>query len=371
MAITSDGWWSESANERCSPSRTTVTIDLDLVNTAPGSQLARIRRDRSRAWTLLAAAVLLLASAAALGIALPTMLPFVALAALPFAGILLALARRAFRRAHIRARGAPADLRLLVASQVAFHGALTPDEAQRFLEEIEIFLTEKRITGVGTPVDDACRVLVAASAVIPTFGLPGWEWENVNEVLVYPGAFTAEWRGRGNSQLASGVVGDQELRRTMVLSKPDLVDGFRRARDGHNVGIHEFAHLVDWMDGQVDGVPRRLLEPSAAHGWAELVRREMLAIAQKRSMLSDYAGTQPSEFFAVASETFFERPEELSARHPEVYAVLERIYRQSMHVLTFSKVQSLLSRPRFRRNEACPCGSGLKYKRCCLVAGRG
>ena len=320
---------------------------------------------------LVLAAALLLALATTLSLAFPPITAFAALAAIPFAYVLLALARRYCRRARIRARGAPAELRALVANLVGFHGALAPDEAQRFLEEVEIFLVEKRITGIGTPVDDACRVLVAASAVIPTFGLPSWEWENVNEVLVYPGAFATDWRGRGDGQHAVGVVGDQELRRTMVLSKPHLVEGFRRARDGQNVGIHEFAHLVDWMDGQVDGVPRRLLEPAAAHGWAELVRREMQAIAQKRSMLSDYAGTQPSEFFAVASETFFEKPAELREKHPEVYAVLERIYRQSTHALTFSKISSLFSRPRFRRNEPCPCGSGLKYKRCCLAGGSG
>ncbi|MFO1011642.1 MAG: zinc-dependent peptidase [Planctomycetota bacterium] len=329
----------------------------------------RIRRDRRRAWSLGAAILALLAVATAASIAFPELAPFAALAALPFAWILFALARRYARRARIRARGAPAELRAIVAGNIAFYGALEPGEAQRFLEELEIFVVEKRITGVGTTVDDTCRVLVAASAVIPVFGLPGWEWENVNEVLVYPDAFTTDWRGRGDGARASGVVGDQELRRTMILAKSHLIDGFRRARDGHNVGVHEFAHLVDWMDGSVDGVPKKLLGSTAAHGWAELVRKEMQAIAERRSSLRAYAGTNPAEFFAVASESFFEDPVRLREKHPELYAVLERIYRQSTHTLTFAKIQSVLSRSRFRRNEACPCGSGAKYKRCCRAGG--
>jgi MtfA peptidase len=332
----------------------------------PSARAERIRRERRKVWKLAGCGAVLVAVLGSACVLAPDLAPVFGIAAAAGLYLLLRMARRAWRRASIRARDSTPSIRAALERTVAFYGALEGDAARRFREEIEIFLAEKRILGVGTAVDEATRVLVAASAVIPVFGLPGWEWDDIHEVLLYPSAFAPGWRGerRGPAHTV-GIVGDQELRRTMILTKPYLELAFARSRDGQHSGIHEFAHLIDWADGTIDGVPSVLLRRTEALAWVEVIRKEMLRIRAHHSLLDRYALESPAEFFAVASECFFERPAELREQHRELYDLLTAIYRQSADVLTLSKLRSELARHRTSRNDPCPCGSGKKLKRCC------
>ena len=109
------------------------------------------------------------------------------------------LTRKGRRRAALREQPFPAAWEAILQHEVPFFQALDESEKNRFREEIHIFLKEKRITGIKTSVDDTVRVLVAASAIIPIFGFPGWEWEHISEVLLYPTTF--------NDNTKSGVWG--------------------------------------------------------------------------------------------------------------------------------------------------------------------
>ena len=276
--------------------------------------------------------------------------------------------RRIRRRRAILRGPFPAEWEAALQRDVVFYRVLAADEQRRFRQYVQVFLGEKRVTGVGTRLDATTRVLVAASAIIPIFGFPDWEWDQISEVLVYPNRFDSEFQfgdKRGHDIL--GMVGTGSLNRLMILAKPDLLNGFRNATDKRNVGIHEFAHLVDKSDGSIDGVPHVGLDRQAVGPWVELVRRKMAEIEDRDSDIRRYALTNESEFFAVASEYFFARPGVMQRKHPELYEALERVFSQNLRARTDAWRQDLRrERPTFGRNSPCPCGSGKKFKKCCL-----
>jgi hypothetical protein len=193
---------------------------------------------------------------------------------------------------------------------------------------VAVFLDETPITAVGCKLDETCRVLVAASAVIPILGLDAWEYRMLREVLIRRGEFEARQHPSDDAHPLLGMVGGKgsAFTGTLVLSRPDLIGGFD-APDKFNVGIHEFAHLVDLADGSMDGVPGSL-SPQETRRWLELVREEMAAGGAGWSDIPEYAFTNEAEFFAVVTEYFFEAPQELAAEHPALYEMLRRIYRQ-------------------------------------------
>jgi hypothetical protein len=96
------------------------------------------------------------------------------------------------------------------------------------------------------------------------------------------------------------------------------------------VRIHEFAHLVDKSDGVIDGIPSVGLGRDAVRPWVELMRKEMERIRAGRSGIDPYALKSEAEFFAVVSEYFFEHPAKLRDDHPELYAMLAKIFRQDL-----------------------------------------
>jgi Mlc titration factor MtfA (ptsG expression regulator) len=298
-----------------------------------------------------------------------TLLPVAALGAL---GLYLVMTRRLQRRRAILSRPFPGQWEEILQREVVFFRALEPADQVRFRRQLQVFLGEKSITGIGTRVDTATRVLAGASAIIPIFGFPEWEWDQINEVLIYPSRFdedfsfdTGKVKGQGRSIL--GMVGTGGMNRLMILAKPDLLAGFRNPGDKKNVGLHEFAHLLDKSDGQVDGLPGVGLDRRSIGPWLELVRRKMAEIERGESDIDPYALIHEAEFFAVATEYFFERPGVMQKKHPELYTMLERVFRQKLS----ARVQALTAArkrggPRFGRNSPCPCGSGKKYKKCCL-----
>lgn len=247
-------------------------------------------------------------------------------------------------------------------SHVFFFRALDEKQRSRFRNLVKIFLDEVPITGIRTDVDEVTRTLVAASAVIPIFGFDDWEYSGLGEVLIYPNAFGADYRtDDGVMRNTLGMVGVGHLSGVMILSKPALIAGFTNPEDKRNVGIHEFAHLVDKADGSVDGIPagipRETVEP-----WIRWVGEELRGDAKRRRHINDYAYTNEAEYFAVLSEYFFEAPDRLEKKNPEIYCMLKSMYHQNTKsFLTSSRRRG----KRIGRNSPCPCGSGQKFKRCC------
>ena len=180
--------------------------------------------------------------------------------------------RRIRRRRAILRKPFPREWEAVLQRDVVFFRVLDGSDQQRFRRQLQVFLGEKRITGFKVQLDATTRVLAATSAIIPIFGFPDWEWDQINEVLIYPTRFDGKFEfGDTRAHNTLGMVGTGSLNRLRILSKPDLINGFRNPTDKRNVGVHEFAHLVDKTDGVIDGVPEVGLNRQAIGPWIDLV----------------------------------------------------------------------------------------------------
>jgi len=253
------------------------------------------------------------------------------------------------------------DWRAILTKKVAYYNNLTSDEKRRFEFKIQEFLNNVRITGISTTINDTDRLLVAASAIIPIFAFADWQYVNLREVLIYPNQFNQDFQTDGNeSRNILGMVGTGYMNGKMILSKRALRHGFENESDKKNTAIHEFVHLIDKADGNIDGIPSNLLEKQYTIPWIDLIKNKIDEIYEGQSDINPYGATNKSEFFAVISEYFFERPKLLKSKHPKLYELLERIFAQQMTDKVSKKKQRDIG-----RNDPCPCGSGQKFKRCC------
>jgi Mlc titration factor MtfA (ptsG expression regulator) len=273
------------------------------------------------------------------------------------------------RRKKVMAQEFPAEWRNILTDRVGFYHTLkTEEDKARFEKMIQLFLSEKRITGIDTAVDDLTKVLVAASAIIPIFGFRDWEYRNLGEVLVFPGSikrYEDEKGGMVSEML--GRVNPFQNDHYVTLSKPALEQGFNDMAERNNVGIHEFAHLLDQADGEIDGTPKAYLPEELVRPWQELMYRKIRIIEKGESDIRPYGATNEAEFFAVVTEYFFEKPGKLAERHPRLYELLTKVFQQNPRHRFRLNFRELLNPygKRVSRNEPCPCGSGKKYKKCC------
>ena len=278
---------------------------------------------RVRLWALVFAGLTLLVSALIALVVIGTGRPAAStlvLALAPAFGVYAWWTGKIRRRHAILREPFPREWEAVLRRDVVFFRALDPPAQHQFRCQLQVFLGEKQITGIKVQLDTTTRVLAAASAIIPIFGFPDWEWHQINEVLVYPTRFDDEFTlGDVRDHNILGMVGTGSLNRLMILSKPDLVDGFRNATDKRNVGVHEFAHLVDKTDGVIDGIPGVGLDRQAVGPWIDLVRRKMAEIEEGRSDIDRYALTNEAEFFAVTAEYFFERPGVMQRKAPGAF----------------------------------------------------
>lgn len=253
-----------------------------------------------------------------------------------------------------------AEDRKILVEHVGFYVALSDADKQRFEEELTIFLKRTRITGIDVSIDETDKLLVAASAIIPVFAFPEWRYNSITEVLIYPNSFNHNFETSGEERQILGMVGTGAMNGTMILSRQALHHGFQNAKDKQNTAIHEFVHLVDSADGAIDGVPESLLGKQYVLPWINLISEEIKKIKAGKSDINPYGATNRAEFFAVVSEYFFEQPELLQSKHPELYAMLERIFRQKLNLKKL-----VATKYRIGRNDPCPCRSGKKFKHCC------
>lgn len=212
---------------------------------------------------------------------------------------------------------------------VLYYAGLEQADKQLFEKRIRLFISTKIIKGVDVEIDDNILLMVAASAVIPTFAFPEYNYPNVHTVLIYPNSFDEKFqtqRYNGHREIISGMVYSGFQNGTVILSKPDLIAAF----DGHphkeNVGIHEFVHLLDKDDGDIDGIPALLMQHAYIGPWLLEIKNEIKKIESGKSDVNPYALTSNAEFLAVVSEYFFDNPEKFQRRHPELYGFLSNIF---------------------------------------------
>lgn len=215
---------------------------------------------------------------------------------------------------------------------VEFYQALNSEEKDRFIKRVKTFLEEVYINGINTEVTELDKLLVASSAVIPVFNFPSFHYHNLDTVLIYPSTFNQELEFGENAKdkRIGGMVGTGRYENQMILSQKALRAGFDKHNKEQNTGIHEFVHLIDKMDGETDGVPQILMKHSYTIPWLKIIHKEMRRINHNDSDIRDYGATSETEFLAVASEYFFNKPEAFQKKHPQLYQLMSKFFRQTI-----------------------------------------
>lgn len=255
------------------------------------------------------------------------------------------------------------EWRTFLKEKVQFYRSLQEREQTIFEERVLQFLNTTEITGIQTEVLDEDCLLIGASAIIPIFAFPNWEYFNLKEVLLYPAHFDFEHNigQRVEDAAILGMVGYGYMEGKMILSRKALHLGYENEEDKRNTAIHEFVHLIDKADGSIDGIPERLVHRENVIPWIHLIDAKIKEILAGGSDINTYGAKNRAEFLAVISEYFFERPKLLERNHPELYQILEEIFAQEMtdrHLV--DKIRPV------RHFEPCPCGSGKKFRDCCM-----
>lgn len=239
------------------------------------------------------------------------------------------------RLARIQRQAFPDSWLQIVQRRLPFFHRM-PGKLQRQLQDsIKVFVNDKNFVGcAGQEIDDEIRVTIAAQACLLLLNRGTDHYQHLQSILVYPSTFVARREVRNELGLVSDdhavLLGESWNQGKVILAWDSVEKGVRNLNDGHNVVLHEFAHQLDHESGASNGAP--VLKTSGQYrSWAYVFSREFEelqqdAMAGKKSLLDHYGATNPAEFFAVATETFFERPEQLRHGHEELFAELKSFY---------------------------------------------
>jgi len=239
------------------------------------------------------------------------------------------------RRPTLSADPIPDHWREIVSRRVPVAGRLTDAERVKLLRLVQVFLREKIIEGCdGLDVTEEMKVMIAAQACVLLLHLDAGCYPGLRTVLVYPGTYRPRRPSWFKYDLGSteALVGESWRHGVVILSWDSVASQAADGVDGRNVTLHEFAHQLDQQDGAADGVPV-LRTPTTLRNWAAVIGRhydDLVADAEQGrfTVLDYYGATNKAEFFAVATETFFERPLQLRERQPELYELLREFYGQ-------------------------------------------
>ena len=243
---------------------------------------------------------------------------------------------KAQRRQRLQRTPFPAEWERILFERLRFYPRMPELLRQELRRHIAVFLAEKRFYGCGgLEISEAIRVLIAAQACLLILNRKTDCYGKLQSILVYPSAFIVnrelvDEAGVCTTRREPRIGESWEVGRVIIAW--DEVEGDAGDRfEGENVVLHEFAHQLDQEDGIADGTP--VLDSVARYRmWAEVLGSEFRTLRDKASrgeatVMAHYGAEDAGEFFAVATESFFEQPERLSKEHPALYAALRDYYR--------------------------------------------
>jgi Mlc titration factor MtfA (ptsG expression regulator) len=223
----------------------------------------------------------------------------------------------------------------LLTENVPLYSRLPEELKSRLHERIGRFISSTRFEGCnGLELTEGMILTVAAQACLLVLNRDGKPYPELTTVYLYPTTFSSVQKQRDEI----GVITEGEVHRlgeswstgTVVLAWDSVEQGARNTDDARNVTFHEFAHQLDHEDGDTDGAPA-LPSREAYRSWARVFSANYAELrerveAGRPSLMDPYGATQPAEFFAVATETFFEKPRQLHQKYPELYQELKGFY---------------------------------------------
>jgi len=258
------------------------------------------------------------------------------------AGILVlafVFAKRAFRDKKLQQFADmpfPAEWETILEKNVTLYRHLPDALREQLHNTIKIFIAEKHFEGLGgLEITDEIKVTIAAEASLLLLNRKNSDYPGLSSILVYPSAYVAQQ----TTPVGGGVyiegesvrLGESWQHGSVVLAWDHVKQGAVNSQNGHNVVLHEFAHQLDQEGGASDGTP--ILEKRSSYAtWARIMSKEYEQLRSdiehnKKSVMDDYGATNPAEFFAVATETFFEKPKQLQKKAPDLYAELKDFYK--------------------------------------------
>ena len=247
---------------------------------------------------------------------------------------------RDYHRDEVRKRPFPSEWDSFVRANVIHYRMLDDIERSELCATMQVFLEEKNWEGCGgLDLTDEIRVTIAAQACLLQLELPHDYYRNVASILVYPSTVVTPERSPGIFERVVGpvdastpILGQAFAKGPVILVWDAVLHGARHPEQGHNVVYHEFAHKLDMLDGVADGTPVFANREQFAE-WVAVCSREFLRLRRlaekgRKTFLDAYGAKNEAEFFAVATEEFFDRPLALQQNTPDLYRVLNAYYRQ-------------------------------------------
>ena len=240
------------------------------------------------------------------------------------------------RRDHIKAQLFPRHWLSIVESNLAIYNTLSDFQQKQLQGYMQIFLKEKQFIGcLGLQITEEMKVTIAAIACLLLFGDRKTYFPNLRSILIYPNAYIVNETIMSDRYIVEerrvARLGESWTKDQLILSWDQIKQDLLNWHDWHNVVLHEFAHQLDQEDGIAEGVPilPRALDYAV---WAKIMTAEYLQLCDrvensKKTVIDSYGATNPAEFFAVATETFFEKPIQLNQKHQDLYELLQRYYR--------------------------------------------
>ncbi len=216
-----------------------------------------------------------------------------------------------------------ADRKAILKKHFFYYNNLSKQDQQKFEERVNRFLHSKQFIGRGIDITEEMKVLISATAVLLSFGLPMITLAHFDKILMYPD----EYYSRINRQYHLGEVNPRFG--IIILSWRHFVEGFVDNQDGRNLAFHEMAHAIHF-ENQVRNEEYDFLDSKALAYWDRLAKKEILNIRKNPDhILRQYAGTNEHEFFAVSIEYFFENSRILHEKLPELYTTLCKLLNQN------------------------------------------
>jgi MtfA peptidase len=245
--------------------------------------------------------------------------------------------RREARRELLRRKPFPPEWRHTLERNVPLYHHLPAALREQLHGHIQVFLAEKNFEGAaGLEISDEIRVTIAGQACILLLNREIDYYPRLYSIIVYPNQYEVDkplfFSGQQHLEATETRLGESWPNGAVVLAWDHVRRGAADIHDGHNLVFHEFAHQLDQENARADGIPN-LGRASRYITWARVVGREYRDLQQHvktgmASLLDQYGASNEAEFFAVATECFFERPRQMKAQYPELYEELKEFYRQ-------------------------------------------
>ncbi len=220
----------------------------------------------------------------------------------------------------------PHTWREILIQYFSFYNTLSNQNKEKFEKKIIQFLSGTTFKAIDFQMTDKDYIFIASSAVIPVLHLKDWLYPHLNQVILHQNSIEHLSQKQENNMELVGLVNVNLYPQIMHISRKQLWYDIKYNTNA-NVALHEFIHLIDNNDNRMDGIPLLLFDKKHIVPWVRQMMMEMKWIYEQKSALNSYAGENPPEFLATICEHYFQKPEDLKQKSPNIFYILEDVFK--------------------------------------------